>query len=270
MSKNFELLLLAQQESKQAGSTPPTGVNGNGRNAAAEQAGRTASVEQAGGSEPVEHAGMRAPLPQTGSVREQIATLVRHLFLLPQGVHTAVLTGVESGDGNSWITMESARMLAACVPGSVCVVDGNLHSPALHRYFGVPGRRGLRDAISQSASICDSAELVPRCRNLWLITAGAAKVSQAAALEQLCSQVADLRSKFDYVLIDSPSLDSCGDAIMLGRSADGVALVLAEQSTRRERARNAVQELAKANVRILGAVLNKRTFPIPQKIYDRI
>jgi Mrp family chromosome partitioning ATPase len=31
-----------------------------------------------------------------------------------------------------------------------------------------------------------------------------------------------------------------------------------------------VEELNKANVRVLGAVMNKRTFPIPQKIYDRL
>ena len=104
------------------------------------------------------------------------------------------------------------------------------------------------------------------------MTAGTAngKGTEAAALEQLCLRISDLRAKFEYVLIDSPSLHSCGDALMLGRSADGVALVLAEQSTHRERARHAVQQLTKANVRILGVVLNKRTFPIPQKIYDKI
>jgi hypothetical protein len=49
----------------------------------------------------------------------------------------------------------------------------------------------------------------------------------------------------------------------------GVALVVAEQDTRKGSARHAVEELGKANVRVLGAVLNKRTFPIPQEIYDR-
>jgi Mrp family chromosome partitioning ATPase len=57
---------------------------------------------------------------------------------------------------------------------------------------------------------------------------------------------------------------------MLGQASDGVVLVLAEQETRKESARQAIEELRKSSVRILGAVLNKRTFPIPQKIYDRL
>jgi len=254
MSKNFELLLQAQQENRRADSSPVAGRNKDGWNVTAA---------------PAE---MPIPLPGPGAVREQISMLVRRLFLLPEGVRAAVLAGVESGDGNSWITMECARTLAASVPGPVCVVDGNLHTPALHRYFGVPSRRGLRDAAFQGANICEFAEPLPKFRNLWLMTAGTvtAKGTEAAALEQLCSRMADLRAKFDYLLIDGPPLHFCGDAIMLGRAADGVALVLAEQSTHRERARYAVQELTKANVRILGVVLNKRTFPIPQKIYDKI
>jgi protein-tyrosine kinase len=44
-------------------------------------------------------------------------------------------------------------------------------------------------------------------------------------------------------------------------------LVLEANSTRRVAARKAKQALEAANVRVLGTVLNNRTFPIPEKIY---
>jgi protein-tyrosine kinase len=52
--------------------------------------------------------------------------------------------------------------------------------------------------------------------------------------------------------------------------SDGVVLVLKANSSRREAARQALNEMQSANVRVLGAVLNQRTFPIPEKIYKRL
>jgi Mrp family chromosome partitioning ATPase len=41
-------------------------------------------------------------------------------------------------------------------------------------------------------------------------------------------------------------------------------------STRRETARKAKESLESAKVKLLGAVLNKRTFPIPEALYRKI
>jgi Mrp family chromosome partitioning ATPase len=60
------------------------------------------------------------------------------------------------------------------------------------------------------------------------------------------------------------------DAIALGQLSDGIVLVLEAESTRREAALIAVEHLRSSNVPILGAVLNKRTFPIPHSIYKRL
>jgi Mrp family chromosome partitioning ATPase len=83
-------------------------------------------------------------------------------------------------------------------------------------------------------------------------------------------RLAELRQYFEYVLIDAPALSLGRDSIVLGRAAEGVILVLKANSSRREAARKAVQDLQNAGVRILGAVLNQRTFPIPQVIYDKL
>src|SRR5580765_3213734 len=117
----------------------------------------------------------------------------------------------------------------------------------------------------------DCAFPVSGVANLWLIPAGSGcDARDAFGAERLQSVIEELRNHFDYLIIDSASLNPCGDALMLGRAADGIALVVAEQNTRKESARHAVEELKKANVRILGAVLNKRTFPIPQKLYEKL
>jgi protein-tyrosine kinase len=52
--------------------------------------------------------------------------------------------------------------------------------------------------------------------------------------------------------------------------ADGVILVVEANSTRREMARTAKETFDDANVKLLGAILNNRTFPIPEALYRKL
>jgi capsular exopolysaccharide synthesis family protein len=258
MSRNFELLQQIEQEEIPV------------------SAGVGARPENAQRSAPVESAEIvAATLPEMGEQsREQVAKLVRQLFQSPAGGRTVVFAGVEPGNGGSWMTVHCARMLAAQTQGAVCVVDGNLRTPSLHEYFGVTNHHGLSDLMRQGGHINGYVQRLEGTRNLWLMSCGSETGPDGSGVllsaEALRARIQELRTGFDYVLIDAPAVSLYGDATVLGQAADGVALVIAEQDTRKENARHAVEELNKANVRVLGAVLNKRTFPIPQKIYDRL
>jgi Mrp family chromosome partitioning ATPase len=56
----------------------------------------------------------------------------------------------------------------------------------------------------------------------------------------------------------------------LSSLADGAILVIGADSTRREAALQAKNALVAAKFRLLGAALNKRSFPIPEFIYRRL
>ena len=89
----------------------------------------------------------------------------------------------------------------------------------------------------------------------------------AEGLKQVLFQ---LRSVFDYVLIDVPCTSVCGHAQILGFVADAAILVVEANSTRCLSAKNAQQTLAAAGIRLLGTVLQNRSFPIPGRIYKRL
>jgi len=82
------------------------------------------------------------------------------------------------------------------------------------------------------------------------------------------SRMHDLRSEFAYVLIDAPPMNSYADGATLGQATDGIVLILEANSTRRESALKIMEQLRAAGVAVLGAVLNKRTFPIPKTLYQ--
>ncbi len=200
---------------------------------------------------------------------EEVLKLVQRVFRSssPDAPRAVVFSGVAHGDGASWITANAAMTLAAQTTASICVVDANLRTPSLHRFFQVENRVGLVDAITQPGPVKSFAQQISGS-NLWVLTSGSQESAAALNSEMLRARIADLRAEFDYVLIDAPPANLYADAITLGRLSDGIILVLQSNSTRREAALKAKEGCENANVRLLGAVLNKRTFPIPQNVYE--
>ena len=205
--------------------------------------------------------------------RSELVKLVQRVFLLPDqtGRQAVAFTGIEEGTGCSSICAGAAEALAAQVKGPVYLVDANLRRPSLHEYFRVPNLKGLSDAVFSPGPIQDFA-----CKilggNLHLVPSGSktSRLKGALNTDHLRSRVAEMREQFGYVLIDAPAISGCADAVLIGKLADGVILVLESDSTRREVARVAKESFESAGVRLLGAVLNKRTFPIPRFLYQRL
>lgn len=81
-------------------------------------------------------------------------------------------------------------------------------------------------------------------------------------------RMSELRAEFDYVLMDVAPLNVCNHGTVLGGLSDGVVLVLKANSSRRDSTYEITQQLQASNVHMLGAVLNQRTFPIPERIYN--
>jgi Mrp family chromosome partitioning ATPase len=208
-----------------------------------------------------------------GMIRDEITKLVQTLFLLPEVNRSrrVVFAGTESGSGCTWMCARAAEILALQIQASVCVVDCNLRSPRLHQQFGLENHYGLSDALHSSGPVRQYARQLSRS-NLWLLSCGSSADDWQTLLvsDRMRQRMTELCAAFDYLLIDAPPLGTCNDAILLGGLSDGVVLVLKANSSRRERARQAVQELRAANVPIFGAVLNQRTFPIPESIYRRL
>jgi len=241
--------------------TEPASIPGTGLNAPLQQ-----------GSEADE--GLRLAIPELEmeqKQRDELTKFIQQMFLMPGAPKTVVVTGIEPGTGCSWICCRAAHLLATQVKSAVCLVDANLRSPGLHRIYGLENHNGLSDALASTKPITTFVRPLGRA-NLWLLScgSGAAKSDCLLDAEHMRARVSELHRYFEYVLIDSPALNVGSEAVLLGRAAEAVVLVLKANSTRREAARKAVQDLQSAGVRVLGAVLNQRTFPIPQSIYNRL
>ena len=205
--------------------------------------------------------------------KEETTKLVQRLFLLPgtEAPRMVVFSGVEPGDGCTSICARAAETLVAMGEGPCCVVDANLRSPGVHEYFQIKNRSGLSEALSQTGSLCDFTQQLYGGK-LWVMTAGTTSSDPSTLLNSVALPVrlAELRKEFTYVLIDAPPVNLFSDAANLAKQSDGALLVLNSNSTRKEAARNSKELFEGAGVRVLGAVLNRRTFPIPQGLYAKL
>jgi Mrp family chromosome partitioning ATPase len=205
--------------------------------------------------------------------RQEIAKLVRQLLLLTSEARFAVMFAtVEPSNSAVRITALVSEMLAQQPKTRVCAVDASFRAPALHEQFDASNRRGLADALIENGPIRTYTQRVSQ--NLWLLCSGE-PASEADGglnpnLETIKSRMLELRENFDYVLIGATDIESSPEAMLLAQASDGVVLVLEANITPRYQAEKTKQSLRAANVPLLGAVLNKRDFPVPDAIYRKL
>lgn len=206
--------------------------------------------------------------------REELIKLVQMVFRMPgkESRRAVVFTGAAAETGCSSVCLGAAQVLAAQAERPVCLVDSNMRFPSLHLCLGVDNRRGLSEAISEGGPILDYLKKLP-IPNLWFLPSGmkCSPLTGAGGFSgRLASRIAELRQSFHYLIMDSPPVNVYSDAIPLGQWSDGVVLVVSANSTRREAARRAKEYFVNAGAELVGVVLNNRTYPIPQVIYDRL
>jgi Mrp family chromosome partitioning ATPase len=253
MSRNFELLQRLGEQQGLFQSTQPSPVSSPPR-------------PRDEGEHPVEIT--NAPVGHD----PEINRLVQRLFFPANEFSSMAAVSFCAVETAGMVTNVCARVaeLLAQSSESVCVVDANFYASTLHYHFGIPNDRGLSDSLTAADPIESFGQRLPS--GLTVFPAGSVAVGKLSATisNAMISRVSELRARFDYVLIQSPSLTSLSQASLLGRLSDGVVLIVEANMTRRDLASKLKRELQQNNVMVLGAVLNNRTFPIPQKLYSKL
>jgi capsular exopolysaccharide synthesis family protein len=193
------------------------------------------------------------------------------LRIIPEGNIKAILfASCNEGEGSSTVVAQFASALASGGE-KVLLVDANLRSPSLHVAFNVGRENGFTDLMI-GRSILSRVIKETKVANLSIISSGAPHPNPLALLESgsLESQLAEMKGKFDWVLFDAPPLVRFMDAIVLSPKVEGVVMVVEAEKTRWEVAESSRQRILRENGKVLGAVLNKRRYPVPDWFYKRM
>lgn len=143
----------------------------------------------------------------------------------------------------------------------VCLVDGHLRKPALHRIFSVENSSGLTNLLETGGNIQEAVKRTD-VENLFCLPAGPTPTNPTQLLSSGSAPriMEDLKESYDRILIDSAALLEVGDASELARWADAVVWVMRSGETTKEQALWAKKILTLFDSRILGIVLNNVHF----------
>jgi Mrp family chromosome partitioning ATPase len=83
-------------------------------------------------------------------------------------------------------------------------------------------------------------------------------------------RISGLRSHFDYVLIDCPSLRTSADVLGIAPLVDGVLLVVEANRTQPRQILHTERQIEAAGGLIRGHILNKRKYFVPNWLYRRL
>ena len=176
------------------------------------------------------------------------------------------VTSCYAGEGVTTVGASMAITLSQQLENSVLLVDANLDGTSTHRIFDVPGKKASVDSASH-----DDAMMLQQ--NLCVLPAATVKgdVPKTYGPHQLeqWRNVVDYE-KYSCVVFDMPALLTWPHASQMASLLHGLIFVVEAEKVRVEIAEKAIELLKQSKTNVVGAVLNKRRYYVPDWLYERI
>lgn len=179
-----------------------------------------------------------------------------------------MVTSAYPEDGKTTVTTNLALMFAQS-DAKVVLVDADIRKGRIAKYFKRKSAPGLSDCLSGQATLEEVIHNSHINENLSYITCGthSPRPYELLESEEMKKLVQELRTRFDYVIIDTPPVLLISDALALSPSTDGTVLVCRHQVSYISDIERALNTLEFAKAKVLGVVVNDYKAPKVSKIY---
>ncbi|MFO7968649.1 MAG: CpsD/CapB family tyrosine-protein kinase [Bacillota bacterium] len=136
----------------------------------------------------------------------------------------------------------------------VLIIDFDLRKPKIHRAFKKANEMGFYDFIVEDKDINDL--IIKDESKIDLLLSGNRISTPNIVLQSNKTKnlVEKLKELYDIIIIDSPPILSVTDAFIISELVDGVIFVVAYNQTKKEDAKEALEQLQDTEANILGSV----------------
>lgn len=170
-------------------------------------------------------------------------------------MQTIVITSVMPHEGKSSIALYLGIAMAEMGKETV-VVDADCRRPMISNYLKQRPQKGLMDVMSNETDIDSAITATSQPGLYFLDTKTLANPVEVLSSKRFREVMKSLEERFDTIIIDTPPLFSFIEAAVLAQQADGTVLVIRPGQTEIKAAQEVVEQLNKANAKIIGVVLN--------------
>lgn len=203
-----------------------------------------------------------APYSQAAESFRQLRTNLQFLRVAEGGSGSAgtqvvAVTSSFSGEGKSTVSANLAATLAE-TGARVLLVDADLRRPTVADVLGIEGGVGLTTVLAGQADLQDVVQEWGGS-GLAVLAAGPVPPNPAELLDSpaMRALVAEARTRYDHVVVDTTPVLPVADASVLSRVVDAVVVVANARLARRRHLTQSLGDLSKVSARVLGVVVNQ-------------
>ena len=200
-------------------------------------------------------------------IAEQYKVLRTNLYTLSSSTETPLktflITSSVAGEGKGISASNIAYCISLEKEKRVLLLDADLRKPTIHQLFGLPRSPGFSDFLTDNIDI-DYLLKRPAIENLYVITTGGSIRNPTETLNK--TKLSDLfnkiKTKFDYIIIDSPPVINVTDTLILAPLCDAVILIVKADSTPRKFVTESFDLLKNSQAKPKACILTNVSIPI--------
>lgn len=194
-------------------------------------------------------------------------TMLLHASRL-ESVRVVLVTSAMKGEGKTSLSSHLATSLARSGLRTL-LIDCDLRSPSVHRLFEAPSTPGVCELLRGESDL-DEVIVTTAAEGLNLLPAGRndADALQALAQDGLRPILDLLRSRYDFIIVDSAPVLPVVDSLLISQHVDGVLFTVLRDVSRLPCVYEACERLTTLGAKMLGVVVNGVTAHGYTEYYD--
>ena len=179
--------------------------------------------------------------------------------LVGKNNNSLVLTSTVPNEGKSFVSANLAIAFAN-TGKKVLLVDADMRLGRQHEIFELSNQAGLSNLLVETAGdrlrkYVQKTEI----ENLSVVTRGVTPPNPAELIDskQMEKFIATVKSKYDYVIIDSAPVYNLADSLIISKKADRTMIVCRANKTNIDHVKDGLKSLQAIDANIAGVILNQ-------------
>lgn len=175
------------------------------------------------------------------------------------GCRVVGVTSAQPQEGKTTVALNLASSFAE-LGKHVLIIEADMRRPAIGKVLSLPFAPGLSNILTGASDVSAVQKSVGNAfaNEFDVLTCGdeVANPSELLHSESMKKLLTKLRSAYDYIIVDFPTLGDVIDAAVLAPQLDGMLVVTREGMSCRDTLAECVEQLKLSGAKILGFVVN--------------